>query len=1083
MIKQIQLRGISRTPSDRMTADGGCAESLNIHIEEGESAPTLPAKDVSEAVGLTDGEAPIYIHNTLASKNLILIKAITGGVGIYARLGAFDNILAPIFESEHEDYTVKDIRSVGNTLIAATNYGMMYALFKDGKYIYLGDRIPMPEVEMRTMDTNVLPHAKSREVFPPPDLSEENYNYFMWTYGQSENSGPLIDRIRVGQTDGEAAEVWIAMQKYVLDAMRNYPIRLNGEMCANLPVYARYAVKLYDGSYIYQSAPVLLGGGYEEYFYAYIERKHDDVEDKNTYHERIKSLRPLYYALCILRRWDGIDNWKDVVNSIDVFITPFVAIPNSDAIITETIDNYVIRREGDYTFYESKLVFEGDDANYVEKRLLAVQDTFCKVYSAKIGETQEIENGVNLFSNSDVVFTENLLTQENLNDGYLSQHKYIPEDLLTYNNRLLSWGGNMELYKGDKYSVAPAVNFNTVNASVTTPDYGSIPQVSYRFKWYILKNGVTYSVVSNSVPFYQYQYFEKDYEGGDKRHNGRSFTKGWLCYPDPDCNRVDVEVTSTLNGTTTVTAYTAEMKRHPKLSAAYLYWGLDNEIGVGNAWSALTTYTVSLTGYTNKLKCIKAVSELLSISMIDAKDIVDNHLPYVVLSTSSESEKDRMVAALENGTGTTSVTTGSSFDDSEKKYYESDNVIKASPVDNPFYFPASGYIRMFSGIIGVAAVTIPLSQGQAGQFDLYVFTRDGVYAIQSSADGSLLSTHAVTREVAINDQIFGFEQAVVFVSDKGVMLLQGMQVTNLSPGMNGRHYVLENDVKQLLEGDNDWSGVVPSITDNEPFMAFMRKAKIGYDYKGGRLIFFNDEKPYQYVYMLGTQTWHKMLEGLKSRTVLNSYPDCMVADSTPVSVTKYIVTITAGTSGSAPQSVRRILSEWLTDNGIVTYASDLASLPCSIVFYDSELADEFTDDIIPSAEYQPGDIEYSTSEGTDTRIVSHLFDYSTALEDADVLSDQVSPVRGIIITRPFDLGEADVRKSINHIRIRGQYNRNDVQYILCGSMDGINWKILGSLRGGSYKLFRMVILANLAPTERISWIDIDFETRFTNRLR
>ena len=72
MIKQLQLRGISRSPSDRQTPDGGCAESLNIHLEEGESAPTLPAKDVGNDFGLEDGETPIYIHSTLASKNLIL---------------------------------------------------------------------------------------------------------------------------------------------------------------------------------------------------------------------------------------------------------------------------------------------------------------------------------------------------------------------------------------------------------------------------------------------------------------------------------------------------------------------------------------------------------------------------------------------------------------------------------------------------------------------------------------------------------------------------------------------------------------------------------------------------------------------------------------------------------------------------------------------------------------------------------------------------------------------------------------------------------------------------------------------------
>ena len=47
MIKQIQLRGISRSPSDRMTEDGGCAESLNVQLEQQELAPMLTPKKVN----------------------------------------------------------------------------------------------------------------------------------------------------------------------------------------------------------------------------------------------------------------------------------------------------------------------------------------------------------------------------------------------------------------------------------------------------------------------------------------------------------------------------------------------------------------------------------------------------------------------------------------------------------------------------------------------------------------------------------------------------------------------------------------------------------------------------------------------------------------------------------------------------------------------------------------------------------------------------------------------------------------------------------------------------------------------------
>ena len=52
MIKQIQLRGISRTPSDRMSEDGGLSESLNMYLDTAESAPAFVPKDVTEKQGL-----------------------------------------------------------------------------------------------------------------------------------------------------------------------------------------------------------------------------------------------------------------------------------------------------------------------------------------------------------------------------------------------------------------------------------------------------------------------------------------------------------------------------------------------------------------------------------------------------------------------------------------------------------------------------------------------------------------------------------------------------------------------------------------------------------------------------------------------------------------------------------------------------------------------------------------------------------------------------------------------------------------------------------------------------------------------
>ena len=110
--------------------------------------------------------------------------------------------------------------------------------------------------------------------------------------------------------------------------------------------------------------------------------------------------------------------------------------------------------------------------------------------------------------------------------------------------------------------------------------------------------------------------------------------------------------------------------------------------------------------------------------------------------------------------------------------------------------------------------------------------------------------------------------------------------------------------------------------------------------------------------------------------------------------------------------------------------------------------------------------------------VQSMYNFSVVLESEGA---KVAP--GVIFTRSFDLGESDVRKIIRNLRVRGKFNRGDARYILLGSFDGIHWKQLPSLHGGSYKMFSMFLLTNLSPGERISWVEIDYDSRFTNKLR
>jgi hypothetical protein len=366
----------------------------------------------------------------------------------------------------------------------------------------------------------------------------------------------------------------------------------------------------------------------------------------------------------------------------------------------------------------------------------------------------------------------------------------------------------------------------------------------------------------------------------------------------------------------------------------------------------------------------------------------------------------------------------------------------------------------------MAIASTALSQGQFGQFPLYVFTEDGIWAMETNSVGDFVTNKPLSREVCVNPaSITSIDNAVIFVTDKGVMLLSGSQVVNISPFMNGKQYTLDTDAKVIIQNHQDFSHLIPAMTDATPFMAFMKKASIAYDYSGQRLICIAPDEKYQYIYKLDTQTWHKVAHGIDFRAVLNSYPECL-ALSTKTS--SYLWLVQNGSQEEYEYLVERIrvVLPDARDEEIDAFFDQVNGL------YVADLNDEDLEWLMN--ELDTLHVATEVREGN----TSAVYSLSTVLDAADP-----QPVeKGIIVTRPLNLGEPDVKKIVQDIRIRGTFERGKVQYILLGSDDGIRYYST-RLKQKSWKLFRIVIAANLAPTERISWIDVMFDTRYTTRLR
>lgn len=137
------------------------------------------------------------------------------------------------------------------------------------------------------------------------------------------------------------------------------------------------------------------------------------------------------------------------------------------------------------------------------------------------------------------------------------------------------------------------------------------------------------------------------------------------------------------------------------------------------------------------------------------------------------------------------------------------NVLKVGEVDNAIYFPAEMTYYFDSNIVGVASMAEAVSQGQFGEFPLYVFTKMDVFAMRVDATGktAYLGKSVVSRERCSGD-ICATSSGIAFTTPRGVMLLAGREATDLSVVLDGIGGECVADSFALLINGREWT-VVP----------------------------------------------------------------------------------------------------------------------------------------------------------------------------------------------------------------------------------------------------------------------------------
>lgn len=126
---------------------------------------------------------------------------------------------------------------------------------------------------------------------------------------------------------------------------------------------------------------------------------------------------------------------------------------------------------------------------------------------------------------------------------------------------------------------------------------------------------------------------------------------------------------------------------------------------------------------------------------------------------------------------------------SDNSRYVEPNKLKVSSTNNPFNIDFANSYAIGSEsnrILAVNSAAIEMSDAKFGEMPLYVFTEEGIFAIQSGSSGVLYSaTIPINYDRIINVQTLAVNYNLLYITERGVHALSSQGSTLLSEPLNG----------------------------------------------------------------------------------------------------------------------------------------------------------------------------------------------------------------------------------------------------------------------------------------------------------
>jgi hypothetical protein len=818
MDKLISLnKGIRRQPS--VGADGELSECVNL-IPRGGELVNVRGMEEADSPLLMQGERFVKVHK-IQDKQIFIVIALKEGeyrFKYYMYSGTKPN-------GTWVGYTLESFKVskessaevVGNTIVVLSDDATHYLLWNGSEYKYLGTHMPELHLlfglqgEMTKSDTFEIGLHSLGDFDPsskgtPPELSEGDKNAL---------SEYIIPRVNA----------------FISEKATNVGKFLN-------PFFVRYAYRLYDGRLLMHSAPILMVCSSDPAPQCFV-TKFTKLENLNSYNIELSisaMLHTLDYAVGDSNGIERLSLWKDIVKSVDVFISSPVGSYDRNGKcerieLSSLMGNYSICKNVGQKISEDilPLRYQKSDFAYLYATTFSsdIDNMTIPAYRVPLPKRSEDEfrrelsessmfyllKSINIEELSTertaIAIKENLLntlvTRELMTDDSISHDSLVSKQAYVYNDRLNMFDVKRVLFNGFR------------NDTMQTYTNG------YVYKYGDGMNPKFYANTTNSLLVYYYIREEgKEYVVEQRMGSiGHNTPLLWLYHPNRNVYKALVGRENTW--------CEVKMEPHPLLGGSFCFYGWDG-------------------------------------------------IPFA----SSD---------------------GVSFPDvSEDKSVLMHNVVFSSEIGNPFFFSEAGIYKVGVGrILGVSTAVKALSQGQFGQFPLYAFCEDGIWALEVSSDGTFSTKQPVSRDVCNNPKsITQVDNAVVFTTDKGLMMLSGAEAVLLSDVLNG-HNVKESDYwsagqgedKGLFAGQGEDKGLFAGQGEDERFdelvqdetrdiRDILRSCTIAYDYANQLLRIFPEDdesgKPYKYyVFSLESREYATVIsdEGVVSGVVAG-YPSSMV---------------------------------------------------------------------------------------------------------------------------------------------------------------------------------------------------------------